>query len=220
MLKYKLMLAVLLGLVLLPTLALADWAGCNVGSCPSCKTEAPCSTCRTVSAAIDSCQTPCKSSAEQVTKAEPSIPVVVPMECLTVNGKACLSPCSASTEPTDMRMFNVTVPVTIQTINGCPTLTTRYDEQLANKVVLVPTASADKQIMLPVLMKPTRDKMMVFTPLDTTLISASASAAVAMYVNDKMAMVPLNWSGCVTNASLCLPTEPFEAKAQADINKQ
>ena len=116
-------------------------------------------------------------------------------------------------------MFNVTVPVTIQTINGCPTLTTRYDDQLANKVVLIPTSSADKQIMLPVLMKPIRGKMMVFTPLDTTLISPSASTAVAMYLNDKMAMVPLNWSSCVTNASLCLPSGAFEVKAQTDINK-
>ena len=34
------------------------------------------------------------SAWQQVTKAEPAVPVVLPLECLSVNGRACLIPCS------------------------------------------------------------------------------------------------------------------------------
>lgn len=218
--KYKVIIAVLLGLLLLQTFALASWNCCNVGSCPSCQAASPCSSCRAVSSHINSCSTPCSYSAAQVCKAAPVVPVILPMEPVAVSGRACLSPCAATTTcaPGAMALFTSMVPVSVQTINGCPTMSATMDDRLANKVVLIPTSSADKQVMMPVLMKPIRGGMMVFSPLDTSLISPSASTAVAMYLKDRMAMVPLDWSSCVTNASLCLPAGEFQMKAQTDIN--
>lgn len=196
--KHVLILAVMVALIALPALAHAGWNSAAMSSYPGCKG---------ISHAMNSCRTVVNTSIVAINQQNAMVPVVVPMEMATINGEAMLSTCEVATacEPSEMKLFNTMVPVSIQTMNGCPTMSAPMDMQLANKVVLVPTAYGGEQTMLPVLMKPVGGHRMIFAPLDTKLSSASASASVALMLDGKMVMAPLNWPNCVTTASLCFP---------------
>lgn len=213
MVKYKLMVAVLLVLAALPTLALANWNASSMSSCSSCKS---------LSCEMNSCRTVVPTPIVSIAQQRPLCSVCVPMEPATIAGRAILSPCAANTTcaPADMRMYSTMVPVSVQTINNCPTLCAPMDNHLANRVVLVPTAFGTEQMMLPTLMKPMGNGMMMFSPLDTNIAGANGSAAIALQLNGRTCMAPLNWQSCVNNSSLCLPTsDVIQMRAQTDIDK-
>lgn len=209
--KYKLWVAVLVVLTVLPSLALANWNASAMSSCSGCKA---------LSCQMGHCTTAAPCSCAKIVEQKPVCPVCVPMEPLSYSGRAVLSPCAPDTTcaPANMKVYTMSVPVSIQTINNCPTMCTPMDQQLVNKVVLVPTSFGSDQMMLPAMMKPVSNNMMIFSPLDTRI---SGPAAVALQLNGSTCLAPLNWSSCVNNGSLCFPagdTIPL-MRSQTDIDK-
>lgn len=190
--KHILTVAVLLTLAAFPTLALAGWNPTAMSSYPSCQA---------LSCQMTSCSNVVTTSLVSLCNQSATLPIVVPLETANCSLE---SPCSISCAPPELSFFNATVPVSIQNVNGCPTICTPMDMKLANLVVMVPAACGDKQIMVPALAKPMGHHTMTFAPLDTEAC-ASGSASLPLQINGCTVMAPLNWPGCVQTASFCLP---------------
>lgn len=191
MLKYALIIAVVVA-VALPTFAMAAWNPVPMSSCSSC---AP------MCSKMSACRTVVNTSFIQMNEQKMMVPLVVPT-LVTPTGCSMCTPDMAMSD--QVTMVTRLVPASVQTIDSNPVICASTCDDLANKVVMLPTVCSGAQTLAPVLVKPMGHGVMTLAPLSECLNPAAAPASLAVFVRGNMCMAPINCGVSTKCGSVCV----------------